>query len=240
VSCRQHRAPVLSVAAVFAERDAQRRRDQEADEVLQRRKEEELEDFRTRLDRFQLTDEIIKSGLDRVKRAFECGETELMIPSFPSSFCADAGRAIINAGVPPINKPSKEEEEAARQAEQPDWLMTLPKGVLQVYDFWKRNLKPGGFKFNVRIINYPGEKPGDVGLFFSIAEERIEGELMPINRAATAKRHKQAEIQEPVGAATRSVPRWRSNAAICCHARLRGSTWPRSCSPWWTSKAASR
>jgi hypothetical protein len=164
--------PVLSVSALFAERDAQRRRDHEADEVLQRRKEEELAEFRTRLDNFQLIDEIIKSGLDRIKRAFERGETELMISAFPSSFCTDAGRAIINAGVPPINKPSKEEE--ARQAEQPDWLMTLPKGVLQIYEFWKRNLKPGRFKFSVRIINYPGGKPGDVGLFFSWPKSELQ------------------------------------------------------------------
>jgi len=155
----------LSVAALFAERDAQRRRDQEADEQLQRRKEEELTEFRKRLDNFQLTDEIIESGLNRIKRAFERGETELMFSSFPSSFCTDGGRAIINAGVPPINKPSK--EEAARQAEEPDWLLTLPAGVHQVFDYWKKNLKPGGFGFSARIINYPGGMPGDVGLFFT-------------------------------------------------------------------------
>ena len=38
-----------------------------------------------------------------------------MFSSFPSSFCTDNGRAIINAGVAPINKPNK--EELARQAE---------------------------------------------------------------------------------------------------------------------------
>ena len=55
----------------------------------------------------------------------------------------------------------------ARQAEQPDWLMTLPSGVHQVFDYWKANMKPGGFKFEARIINYPGGVPGDVGLLFS-------------------------------------------------------------------------
>ena len=104
----------LSVAALFAERDARRRRDKEAEEQLQRRKEEELAEFRKRLDNFQLTDAIVQSGLDRIKRAFERGETELMISSFPSSFCTDGGRAIINAGAPPINKPSKEERPRGR------------------------------------------------------------------------------------------------------------------------------
>jgi hypothetical protein len=164
--------PTLSVTALFAERDALRRRDQEAAEQLHRRKEEELVEFRQRLDNFRLTDEIIKSGLDRIKRAFERGETELMFSSFPSAFCTDDGRAIINAGVPPINKPS--EAEAAKQEEEPDWLGTLPAGVRPVYDYWKENLKPGGFGFAARIINYPGGKPGDVGVFFSWPKNSME------------------------------------------------------------------
>ena len=157
--------PSLSVTALFAEREAQRRRDKEAEDQLQRRHEEEFVEFRKRLDNFRLTDEIIQSGLDRVRRAFESGETEMMIASFPSAFCSDDGRAIINAGAPPINEPT--EEEARKQAAEPEWLMTLPAGVRQVHEFWKENLKPGGFGFGARIINYPGGKPGDVGLFFS-------------------------------------------------------------------------
>jgi hypothetical protein len=164
--------PTLSVNALFAERDARHQRDREAEEQLQRRKEEELLEFRQRLDKFQLTDAIVHSGLDRIKRAFERGETELMMSSFPSSFCTDSGRAIINAGAPPINKPSK--EEAAARAEEPEWLATLPAGVLQVHKFWKDNLRAGGFKFEARIINYPGGKPGDVGLFFSWPKDSLE------------------------------------------------------------------
>ena len=67
----------LSVAALFAERDAVRQRDKQAEEQLHRQRgEEELVEFRQRLDNFKLTDEIIQSGLDRIKRAFERGETE--------------------------------------------------------------------------------------------------------------------------------------------------------------------
>jgi hypothetical protein len=164
--------PALSVTALFAERDAQRRRDKEALDQLQRRKDEELAEFRTRLDNFQLTDEVIQSGLDRIRRAFERGETEIMISSFPSTFCTDGGRAIINAGAPPINKPSK--EEAAKQEDEPEWLMTLPTGVRLVHDYWRKNLKPGGFAFGARIINYPGGKPGDVGLSFSWPKSALE------------------------------------------------------------------
>jgi hypothetical protein len=154
----------LSVGALFAEREARRRSDREAEEQLQRRKEEELAAFRSRLENFQLTDAVIQSGLSRIKRAFERGETELMISSFPSSFCTDGGRAIGNAAAPPINKPTK--EELAARAEQPEWLATLPGGVRRVFDYWKDNLKPGGFSFSARIIDYPGGMPGDVGIFF--------------------------------------------------------------------------
>ncbi len=162
----------LSVASLFAERDARRRRDQEAELQLHGRREEELAESRKRLDSFQLTDEIIHSGLDRIKRAFDRGETELMFASFPSGFCTDDGRAVINAGAPPISKPSA--AEAAARSDEPEWLATLPAGVHQVYEYWKSNLKPGGFRFTARIINYPDGKPGDVGLFFSWPKDSTE------------------------------------------------------------------
>jgi hypothetical protein len=162
----------LSVSALFAEREARLRHDKEAVEQLQRRKEEELAEFRKRLDNFKLTDAIIQSGLDRIRRAFERGETELMIAAFPSDFCTDGGRSIINAGAPPINKPSK--AELAARSDEPEWLATLPAGARQVYDFWKQNLRPGGFGFGARVINYPGGMPGDVGLFFTWPKSTME------------------------------------------------------------------
>jgi len=157
---------------LFAERDARRRRDEDAGRQLERQKEEELAQFRKRLESFQLTDAVVQSGLDRIRRAFERGETELMISSFPSSFCTDGGRAVINAGAPPINKPTK--EELAARGDEPEWLATLPTGVRQVYQYWKENLKLGGFQFLARIISYPGGMPGDVGLFFTWPKSEME------------------------------------------------------------------
>src|SRR3954447_21959929 len=122
--------PVLSVADLFAEREAQRRKEKEAAELLERKKQEELDEFRKRLDTFKLTDDRVQAVLARVKRAFERGETEFMITSFPSSFCSDDGRAITTAGAPPINK--QEETETG----EPPWLATVPKGVRVVYDYW--------------------------------------------------------------------------------------------------------
>jgi hypothetical protein len=162
----------LTVQSLFAERDAQRRRDEESLEHLHQKKEEELAEYKKRLDNFVLTDEIIQSGLDRIKRAFDRGETELMIASFPCSFCTDNGRAISNIGEPPINKPTQ--QELAARGDEPEWLETLPKGARLVYDYWKEHLKPGGFKFSARIISYPGGIPGDVGLFFSWPKSETE------------------------------------------------------------------
>jgi hypothetical protein len=155
----------LSVAALFAEREARRRHDQQAAEQLTRRKEEELATFKQRLENTHLVDEMIPTQLERIKHAFERGESELMVASFPCDFCTDAGRAVINAGEPPINKPTKQEE--ARHAEEPDWLLTMPAGIRRAHEYWKQHLKPGGFGFAARVTNYPGGKPGDIGIFIT-------------------------------------------------------------------------
>ena len=76
----------LSVAALFAEREARRRSDQEAAERLQRRKEEELGAYKQRLENFHLVDAMIPGQLERLKRAFEGGESQLMLASFPCDF----------------------------------------------------------------------------------------------------------------------------------------------------------
>src|SRR4051812_16982739 len=123
----------FSVDALFAERDAHRRREKEAAEQLARRKNEELSQFRQRLENFQLNDEIIQTTQQRIKRAFESGESELMFASFPSDFCSDGGRAIINAGAPPIVQLTDEEKEKLKNAE-PEWLNTLPRGARPVYE----------------------------------------------------------------------------------------------------------
>jgi hypothetical protein len=93
----------VSVAALFAEREARRRSEQEPAERLQRRKEEELAAYKQRLENFHLVDDVVPGQLERLKRAFERGEGELMVASLPCDFCTDGGRAVINAGEPPIN-----------------------------------------------------------------------------------------------------------------------------------------
>ncbi len=164
---------VLSVATLFTEREARHLREKKADDDhLKQMQQERLAEFKQRLDEFQWTEEHVLKVLDRIKRAFNQGETELMLVSFPSSFCTDSGRSIINAGAPPINKPNVK----AEKADEPEWLATLPAGVRPVYDYWKNNLEPGGFGFTARIINYPGGMPGDVGVFFSWPKDAPEAQ----------------------------------------------------------------
>jgi hypothetical protein len=162
----------LSVVELIAERDARRQREKDAQEQLAHKKEEEdLAKFRKRLDEFQLTEAYTQTLMQRVRRAFEHGEPELMIVSFPSSFCTDSGRAIDNAGQPPINKPSKQE---AASHPEPEWLHTLPKGAIPLYELWRSALRAGGFSFAARIISYPGGMPGDVGLFITWPRSTLE------------------------------------------------------------------
>jgi hypothetical protein len=156
----------FSVASLFAERDARRRADQQAAEDLSRREQEELAGFKQRLETFQLTQDRIDATYQRIRRAFDRAETEIMISSFPSEFCSDSGRAINNADLPSVVKPSKEEAARLRDA-PPVWLATLPAGVRVVYDYWKAHMQPQGFVFAARVIDYPDGKPGNVGLFIS-------------------------------------------------------------------------
>jgi hypothetical protein len=165
--------PSLSVNELFAQRDARLEREKEAREQLAHKKEEDLAKSRNRLDEFQLTDVYTQKLMEGIRRAFERGEPELMIVSFPSNFCTDGGRAIENAGEPPINKASK--QDAAKHPE-PEWLHTLPKGALPLYEYWKNALQPGGFGLSGRIISYPGGMPGDVGLFITWPRSILESQ----------------------------------------------------------------
>ncbi|HME24608.1 MAG TPA: hypothetical protein VKI44_25295 [Acetobacteraceae bacterium] len=153
----------LSLSSLFAERDAAHEREREAAEKLKECEQEEDVELRKRLDAFQMTDELREHFITKVKNAFGRGESELMVVSFPSRICSDAGRAIANADVPPLNKPNGKD----RASDDPAWLATLPAGAYALYEFWKESLKPGGFHFEARIISYPEGNIGDVGLFFT-------------------------------------------------------------------------
>ena len=103
-----------------------------------------------------------------------------------------AGRSSTPARRRSTSRPS----EAAAQADEPEWLATLPAGVHQVYEFWKTNLKPGGFGFSARIINYPGGMPGDVGLFFSWPKSALEAIDCAVGSGKVADEQAQRRAKE--------------------------------------------
>lgn len=85
--------------------------------------------------------------LHRAREAAERGESEFLLLRFPAALCSDGGRA--------INAPS------------PDWAATLRGEAAEIYLRWKHELHPRGFHLDARVLDFPGGKPGDIGLFLS-------------------------------------------------------------------------
>lgn len=79
-----------------------------------------------------------------MRRAAELGEHSYLALRFPSEICIDGGRNI--------------------NSTQPGWGTTLRGEATDVYRFWQKTLKPLGFHLDAQVLNFPGGKPGDVGL----------------------------------------------------------------------------
>ncbi len=94
-----------------------------------------------------VTDESWRSILHHAREAAAHGEKELMLLRFPADLCTDRGRAI--------------------NAPLPDWPRTLRGEAAEIYLRWERDLKPGGFHLAVRVLDFPGGFPGDIGLFLA-------------------------------------------------------------------------
>ncbi|HYH45145.1 MAG TPA: hypothetical protein VEG34_05620 [Thermoanaerobaculia bacterium] len=135
----------LSLSEMCAARDERERHlEGKAAEAAQREQERRAggrRDFEAR----GLTDADRKDVLSKVRVAFETGQREVMLVSFPSDFCTDGGRRVNNR--------------------LPGWQDTLPGGAQAFLGFWRDALQPGGFGFGARILNFPAGVLGDVGLF---------------------------------------------------------------------------
>jgi hypothetical protein len=135
----------LSLDEMYAARDEQERRSEEAAVDGARRESEHRAGDRGRFEARCLTDVDRRDILAKVRAAFESGQREVMLVSFPSDFCTDGGRRINNR--------------------LPGWQDTLPVGAQLFHEFWRDALQPGGFGFGARILDFPGGVLGDVGLF---------------------------------------------------------------------------
>ncbi len=88
-----------------------------------------------------------------VTNAVNDGKFEALVYSFPSDLCTDSGRAINNG--------------------DPRWPETLQGKAKELYDGYKANVQPKGFRLKAMIINFPGGVPGDVGFFLNWAPEAV-------------------------------------------------------------------
>ena len=79
-----------------------------------------------------------------IKRAADNGLTEVFIGRFPNQLCTDRGRAI-------------NQQEAG-------WEKTLTGLPKELFEFWQTHLKPRGYRLKFQIVDFPGGRPGDIGV----------------------------------------------------------------------------
>lgn len=92
-----------------------------------------------------ISDESWRATIHHAREAAERGEKECLLLQFPSQLCSDGGRAI--------------------NVTEHDWPATLRGDAAEVYLRWERDLKPRGFGLSARVLDFPDDVPGDIGLF---------------------------------------------------------------------------
>ena len=90
-------------------------------------------------------EEALKRVATIVQRALKNGLTEVEVIRFPNSLCTDRGRAINNNL-------------------EPGWENTLTGLPKEMYEFWKRQLQPRGYKVRYQVVDFSGGVPGDIGI----------------------------------------------------------------------------
>lgn len=144
------RMPSLNIKDLFAAKAAAAARRRAEEDAAEAQKKADLDAFSERIQTYQITDEDRERALNRIRKAFEAGERDLMLVKFPSVLCEDGGRRINN--------------------HLEGWQDTLPGVMHKIYEWWEKDLAPGGFTFSARVIDYPGGMPGDVGIFIGWPE----------------------------------------------------------------------
>jgi hypothetical protein len=91
--------------------------------------------------------ERIKRAVVIIERAVRNGKTEVQLIRFPSDLCSDHGRAI-------------------NQGER-GWESTLQGLPKELYEAWAKYFQPRGYKLRAEIVDFTGDRPGDVGMTLS-------------------------------------------------------------------------
>jgi hypothetical protein len=84
--------------------------------------------------------------LAAAQKAAQHGAQQYLLLRFPSGLCTDDSRAINN---PPDDS----------------WPETLRGEAAEIYQRWHDTLRPQGFGLSASVLDFPGGKPGDIGLF---------------------------------------------------------------------------
>jgi hypothetical protein len=92
-------------------------------------------------------EERIRRAVVIIERAVRNGKTEVQIIRFPNDICTDHGRAI-NQG-------------------ESGWESTLTGLPKELYEAWAKYFRPRGYKLRAEIVDFSGDRPGDVGLTLS-------------------------------------------------------------------------
>jgi len=92
-----------------------------------------------------ITDVHWRKLMHNAREAAEQGQRECLLLRFPSDTCSDAGRALVR--------------------QETGWMKTLTGDAAAIYHRWQADLAPRGFVLTGRVLEYPGGKPGDAGLF---------------------------------------------------------------------------
>jgi hypothetical protein len=90
-------------------------------------------------------EEALKRVATIIQRAVKNGLTEVEVIRFPNSMCTDRGRAINNNL-------------------EPGWENSLTGLPKEMYEFWKRQLQPRGYKVRYQVVDFSGGVPGDIGI----------------------------------------------------------------------------
>jgi len=144
----------LSLDDLIAQRAARRAQERAEDEEARLRKQMAAKEYAAAFEAYRLTADDKDAIMRKIAKAFADGEKELMLFAFHSDLCTDSGRHINNG--------------------LEGWEATLPGAARRVFEFWRDDLRPRGFRLSARVIDYPDGMPGDIGIFFSWPKELEE------------------------------------------------------------------
>ena len=124
--------------------------EKEAVESLEKRRDKAAGDRKRRVKELSEThvgDEQWKELMRRAREAAKAGNTEFQLLRFPSQLCSDGGRAI--------------------NVSEDGWEKSLRGEARELYERWKKLLKPQGFHLTAKILDFPDGFPGDAGLYLT-------------------------------------------------------------------------